>query len=143
MGVSVYLGRTDNDLCPVAASLDFMVCRGTTAGPFFTFSDGSYLTRERFVQAVRSDLDQIGLVSSNYADHSFRSGAVTTAAQRSIQDVLSWLLGEFSIYFACQNSSRDSLFCDRCIGVMTLTTIITLYFNSINTNIYILGFGEG
>ena len=41
MGVSVYLGRTDNDLCPVAVSLDYMVRRGTTVGPFFTFSDGS------------------------------------------------------------------------------------------------------
>ena len=95
MGVSVYLGRTDNDLCPVAASLDYMVRRGTTAGPFFTFSDGSYLTRERFVQAVRSALDRIGLISSNYAGHSFRIGAATTAAQRGVQDVLIKTLGRW------------------------------------------------
>ena len=111
MGVSIYLGRTDNDLCPVAASLHYMVHRGTTAGPFFTFSDGSYLTRERFVQAVRSALEQMGLVSSNYAGHSFRAGAATTAAQRGIQDVLIKTLGrwESSAYTLYVKTPRKTL----------------------------------
>lgn len=65
--VSIYLGRTDNDLCPVAASLDFMVPCRSTAGPFFTFTSGSYLTREKFVCAVRAALDQVSLVGANYA----------------------------------------------------------------------------
>ena len=110
-GVSVYLGRTNNELCPVAASLDYMVRRGSTAGPFFKFSDDSYLTRDRFVKEVRSALDRIGMVSSNYAGHSFRIGAATTAAQRGIQDSLIKILGrwESSAYTLYVKTPRETL----------------------------------
>ena len=77
------------------ASLDYMVRRGTTAGPFLIFSDGSFLTHERFVQEVRLALDQIGLDSSNYTGHSFRIGAATTTAQQGIQDILFNSLGRW------------------------------------------------
>lgn len=111
MGVSTYLGRTNNELCQVAASLDYMVRRGTGAGPFFSFADGSYLTQDRFVRAVRSALDRIGIVSSNYAGHSFRIGAATTAAQRGIQDVLIKTLGrwESSAYTLYVKTPRETL----------------------------------
>ena len=36
-GVSIYLGRTRNDLCPVSAVLGYMVQRGMQDGPFFRF----------------------------------------------------------------------------------------------------------
>ena len=38
-GVSVYLGRTKLDLCPVSAILFYMVHRGTAPGPSFRFPD--------------------------------------------------------------------------------------------------------
>ena len=60
-GVSVYLGRTDSDLCPVAAVLGYIVSRGTAPGPFFIFEDGRCLTRDRFVSAVRSALRTAGI----------------------------------------------------------------------------------
>lgn len=44
-GVSVYLGRTEEKLCPVAVVLNYMVQRGPGGGPFFTFEDGHFLTR--------------------------------------------------------------------------------------------------
>ena len=44
-GVNVFLRRTDNDLCPVAALLAYIARRGTDPGPLFRFSDGSRLTR--------------------------------------------------------------------------------------------------
>ena len=44
-GVLVYLGRTDKELCPVAAVLSYMVLQGEAAGPLFCFSDGRYLSR--------------------------------------------------------------------------------------------------
>ena len=34
-GVTVYLGRTDGDLCPLSAILAYMVQRGSDKGPFF------------------------------------------------------------------------------------------------------------
>ena len=59
-GVSVYLGRTKSDLCPVSAILFYMVRRGTAPGPFFRFSDGRCLTRDLFVSGVKSALQAAG-----------------------------------------------------------------------------------
>ena len=94
-GVCIYLGVTYADLCPVAAILDYMVRRGQSPGPFFSFANGNSLTRDRFVSAVCSALDQAGVDSSRYAGHSFRIGAATTAAQRSIPDSLIKTLGRW------------------------------------------------
>ena len=93
--VSVFLGVTGCELCPVAATLDYMVRRGSTPGPFFTFANGSHLTRDRFVQAVRAALNQVGVDSTQYAGHSFRIGAATTAAQRGVPESLIKTLGHW------------------------------------------------
>ena len=60
-GVSVYIGLGSGALCPVSAVLSYMVKRGTAPGPFFWFSDGRFLTRERFVTAVRAALVSAGI----------------------------------------------------------------------------------
>ena len=93
--MSVYLGRTDADLCPVAAVLHYMVHRGSSDGPFFQFSDGRPLTRERFVAGVRSALQAAGVPPVHYAGHSFRIGAATTAALCGVQDSLIKTLGRW------------------------------------------------
>lgn len=49
-GVLLYLGHTDNLLCPVAAITAYLAVRGPEPGPFFR---GGYLTRESFVKRVR------------------------------------------------------------------------------------------
>lgn len=94
-GVTVYLGRTDDDLCPVAASLNYMVDRGPAPGPFFTFADGKYLTRSKFVEEVRKALAAAGYDCKKYSGHSFRIGAATVAAQRGLQDSLIKTLGRW------------------------------------------------
>ena len=43
-GVTVYLGRTHNRICPVAAMLNYLVVRGSSKGPLFIFRDGTHLT---------------------------------------------------------------------------------------------------
>ena len=110
-GVSVNLGRTAGELCPVASILDYMVRQGARSGPFFTFADGRFLTREHFVSAVRAALTTAGLNCSLYAGHSFRIGAATTAAQRGIQDSLIKSLGrwESSAYMVYIRTSCDTL----------------------------------
>jgi len=65
------LGRTDDDLCPVTVILYYMVYRGALAGPFFTFEDGRFLTRDRYVTAFRAALTASGVESNRYAAHSF------------------------------------------------------------------------
>ena len=59
-GVSIYLGRTRNDFCPVSAVLGYMVQRGMQDGPFFRFENDRGLTRERFVVEVRKALSRAG-----------------------------------------------------------------------------------
>lgn len=110
-GVSVFLGVTGGELCPVAANLNYMIRRGSHQGPFFLFANGSFLTRERFVNAVREALDKRRVDSSRYAGHSFRIGAATTAAQRGILDSLIKTLGrwESSAYTIYIRTPRKTL----------------------------------
>ena len=42
-GVSVYLGKTGNGLCPVTAVAAYMVVRGRSQGLFFRFASGTPL----------------------------------------------------------------------------------------------------
>ena len=91
--VSVYIGVTAEELCPIAAILDYMVHWGSAAGPFFLFQDGKFLTRDRFVTEVWEALALAGLDSGLYAEHSFRIGAVTKAVQCGIPDSLIKTLG--------------------------------------------------
>jgi hypothetical protein len=87
-GVDIFLGRTHRDLCPVSALLAYIAVRPAVVGPLFVFGDGSFLTRERLVDAVRSALRQAGtgIDASHFTGHSFGIGAATVAAQSGIQD---------------------------------------------------------
>ena len=74
------LGRTNFMVCPVAALLSYLVLRGKGEGPLFQFKDGRALTRPLLVSELRKALAEAGLKPENYAGHSFRIGAATTAA---------------------------------------------------------------
>ena len=71
-GVSIYLGRTDNDLCPVGAVAAYLAVRGRSAGPFFKFASGVPLSRELLVSRLREALRPSGLEVGKYSGHSFR-----------------------------------------------------------------------
>ena len=94
-GVTLHIGVAGGPLCPVAAVLSYMVARGCAPGPLFTWEDNRYLTRDRFVAGVRSALQEAGYVAQDYAGHSFRIGAATTASQCGIQDSLIKTLGRW------------------------------------------------
>ena len=94
-GINLFVGRTDSDLCPVAALLDYMKHRGRTPGPLFTFSSGLYLTRNRFVEIVREALRRRGIDQQKYCGHSFRIGAATTAATKGVEDSVIKTLGRW------------------------------------------------
>ena len=86
-GVLIYLGRTNCNLCPVAALVAYMyhAIRGSGAGPFFRFREGTPLSREKMVERLREHLAEVG-VDSTISGHNFRIGAMTTASERGIQD---------------------------------------------------------
>ena len=94
-GVTLHIGVAEGPLCPVAAILNYMVARGSLEGPLFVWQDGRFLTRVRFVEAIRSALEAAGYAAADYVGHSFRIGAATTAAQRGIQDSLIKTLGRW------------------------------------------------
>ena len=81
-GVTLYIGATGMDMCPVPAVVSYMMDGGTKLGPFFIWTDGRFLTRDYFVSAVRTALGAADLVVKNYTGHSFSIGAATKAAQR-------------------------------------------------------------
>ena len=94
-GIFLFIGKTDSDLCPVAAVLSYLLMLGKTQGPLFQFTDGRFLTRQRFVAAVRDAMGKAGVECSRYCGHSFRIGAATTAAAREMEDSIIKTLGRW------------------------------------------------
>ena len=47
--VDIYVGRTNDLLCPVVAILSYMAQRGSADGPFFIKSNGTPLVKAHFV----------------------------------------------------------------------------------------------
>ena len=94
-GVDVYVGKTGNALCPVAAMLAYLGVRGTAEGPLFRLSDGKALSRLRFVAETQKALRSRGGSSAGYSGHSFRCGAATTAAERGLGEGAIKMLGRW------------------------------------------------
>ena len=95
-GVKVYVGRTNGDICPVAAVLAYMAARGSLEGPFFCFANGQPLTKSKFTDQVRQALQALGLPYRDFAGHSFRIGAATAAAKAGLEDSVIRTLGRWS-----------------------------------------------
>jgi len=110
-GIHIFVGITENDLCPVKAMLAYLACRGCKPGPLFQFQDGRFLTRDRFVKHVKSALTTAGVPCKHYSGHSFRAGAASTAAGRGIPDATIKTLGrwESSAYLLYIKLPREQL----------------------------------
>ena len=93
VGVTIYVGPTGKWLCPVAGVLAYMVQRGSGGGQLFQFSNGRYLTRPRFIMALRTVLRDAGIDATQFARHSFRINVATTASLCGIQDSMIQTLG--------------------------------------------------
>ena len=94
-GVTLYLGKSGNELCPVAAVAAYLAVRGGAQGPFFRFGSGVPLSREALVRNVRAALRPSGVDVSCYSGHSFRIGAASTAAAVGMEDSLIKTLGRW------------------------------------------------
>ena len=94
-GVDVVLGKTGADLCPVAAVLGYIALRGDQPGPFFLTPAKTPLSKSDFIGKFRAVLGRIGLPAEDYAGHSFRIGAATSAALAGVEDSMIQLLGRW------------------------------------------------
>jgi len=56
-GVHIFVGKTGDDLCPVAAATAFLAIRGNSQDPMFQFKDRTPLiTKQRFIISIRKAL---------------------------------------------------------------------------------------
>ena len=95
-GITLVVGRTGNDLCPLAAMLPYLVLRGDEVGPLFRWKNQKGLAREELVSKLRQVLRRAGVECSRYSGHSFRIGAATTAAARGVSDSTIQTLGRWA-----------------------------------------------
>ena len=95
-GITLCVGRTYNELCPVAAVLTYLARRTSDQGPSFILLSGQLLTRQKLVDLAKESIKQAGIDPSNYSGHSFRIGAATTAAANRIGDAVIQTLGRWS-----------------------------------------------
>ena len=78
----------------IKASKTDMFRKGVTVyGPFFPFSDGCPLMRDRLVRELKTALKKAGTEADNYTNHSFRISIATTAVAQSLPDSLIKTLG--------------------------------------------------
>ena len=94
-GEYVYLGRTNDSLCPVSAILAYLAVRPQSPGPLFILKNGAPLSQRKFVSSLRGALSQAGISTTGYSGHSLRIGAATTAATLGLSDSLIKSLGRW------------------------------------------------
>lgn len=94
-GVTLCLGKTDSQLCPVNALLPYLAVRGNQEGPLFIMADGRRLTRQLFSDSLDNILASLCLDSGEYNTHSFRIGAATSASEAGIPDSTIMMLGRW------------------------------------------------
>ena len=92
VGYLVVLGKTDDVLCPVMALLQSPARRGGLPGALFQWQDGTQ--QSLWKQSGKVCLQQ---TSQQYAGHSFRIGAATTAAMMGLQDSAIQIISKLSI----------------------------------------------
>lgn len=84
----IYVGRTDNLICPFVAISNYLELRGPASGPLFLHRDNSPLSRETLSSALRPILQSAGFWPDKYSGYSFRNGAAKTAASRGVSEDL-------------------------------------------------------
>uniref|UniRef100_A0A1X7SMU1 Core-binding (CB) domain-containing protein n=1 Tax=Amphimedon queenslandica TaxID=400682 RepID=A0A1X7SMU1_AMPQE len=82
--VKVTLSRSGKEICPVKTMSSYLTIWPRSKGPLFIWEDGNPLLKEQFVAGVRKALAEGGKNPDCFAGHSFRIGAVTTAAAAGV-----------------------------------------------------------
>ena len=66
-GFTLHLGRTGDDLCPIAAMLGYLARKPPGPGFLFRFQDGTPLSRTRLCQERRQALTAAGIDTAGYS----------------------------------------------------------------------------
>lgn len=89
--------------CPVKDLKRYLSLRPAGEGPLFIHENGHPLVRHQFTKVMRKVVVACGRKASEFAPHSFRIGAATTAAHwglsaRRIKDLGRWRSDAFKVY---------------------------------------------
>ena len=97
-GQTLVIGTTNLPLCPISAVVAYLNSRPLSldSEPLFIYKSGAFLTREKLTRETRLLISKGGLHSSEFAGHSFRIGAPTTAASVNQPPWLIKALGRWS-----------------------------------------------
>ena len=97
VGHTITVGATNTFLCPVFAMKQYLARRQIVSiGPLFVNASGKPLTKHALTSETRKFLAQAGFNASNFAGHSYRIGAATTAASAKLPSWLIKTLGRWS-----------------------------------------------
>ena len=94
-GLTIYMGRTGSNICPVSAMTSYLQLRGLSCGPLFRLQDGTPLSRSLLVTWLKQTLAAAGIDSSRFSGHSYRIGVATTAASKGVGDATIQTLGRW------------------------------------------------
>jgi len=109
VGQTIFIGKTSQPICPVEAMKCYLSRRGNSPGPLFLYASGKPLTKDALTTETRQLLSFLGFKASDYAGHSYRIGAATTAASVGLPPWLVKTLGRWSSdcyerYIQCPHS---------------------------------------
>ena len=84
LGHAITVGATHTDVCPVSALEKYIQQRPSSLGLMFIHASGKPLTKPTLTTETRKLLTRAGFHPSNYAGHSYRISAATTAAEAKL-----------------------------------------------------------
>ena len=96
LGHTITVGATNSTVCPVRALAKYISIRPPVTGPLFIHASGKPLTKQALTAETRKLLSLSGFNAANYAGHSYRIGAATTAAETNLPSWLIKTLGRWS-----------------------------------------------
>ena len=90
-GCKLLIGATSNFLCPVITLRTFVNSRGSTHGPLYTFSIGTFLTRGRITDLLKRCFS----TTCGLSTHSFKIGGATALAAAGVSDSTIQIMGRW------------------------------------------------
>ena len=112
-GVTLRIATSGSTICAVRTLSDYLHLRGNRPGPLFVHADGKPLTHVTLSKWLQETALRAGL-AGNFSGHSFRIGAVTTAAQNGVPDHLikslgRWESNAYQLYIKTPPNTLDNV----------------------------------
>ena len=122
-GVDVIVGRTGSRICPVSAVLDYICLRQVEPGAFFVNRRKVPVTKALLVQQVQQVLSTPCLPQDDYAGHSFRIVAATSAEMAGMEDSMIQALGRWqsSVFLREQLARVSAMLSAAALGPLQPT----------------------